>query len=314
MCKGGEKKLNKINTFFKKHKTKVIVYSSIFIVVLIISNILLNSAYSFVVSEYEKDPTCIQTCEDGINTLRKMKYYRNSKNYILRMKRSIVENYCDQHDFDEAENYLNRNYQDGMSDMYDKIEGWRDDYEEEQRLYYMETLEGRTKRVEKMYETMGFGGEEFIGDVPEHLVANIEYGDLDSIGYLLPVWNRNNTYLDMLKSVMLFADGDANIPDSTYYVYDWQVINGCDISAEDYEYYLRSNYKIDIDVDSVNVIQYCAMKQLMHSKVSTSQRILVFCMQGKYFVGGIYYGVGENTLSELVSVSGDYSGRLNEEY
>ena len=148
--------MNKINTFFKKHKTKVIVYSSIFIVVLIISNILLNSAYSFVVSEYEKDPTCIQTCEDGINTLRKMKYYRNSKNYILRMKRSIVENYCDQHDFDEAENYLNRNYQDGMSDMYDKIEGWRDDYEEEQRLYYMETLEGRTKRVEKMYETMGF--------------------------------------------------------------------------------------------------------------------------------------------------------------
>lgn len=117
--------MNKINTFFKKHKTKVIVYSSIFIVVLIISNILLNSAYSFVVSEYEKDPTCIQTCEDGINTLRKMKYYRNSKNYILRMKRSIVENYCDQHDFDEAENYLNRNYQDGMSDMYDKIEGWR---------------------------------------------------------------------------------------------------------------------------------------------------------------------------------------------
>ena len=88
--------MNKINTFFKKHKTKVIVYSSIFIVVLIISNILLNSAYSFVVSEYEKDPTCIQTCEDGINTLRKMKYYRNSKNYILRMKRSIVENYCDQ--------------------------------------------------------------------------------------------------------------------------------------------------------------------------------------------------------------------------
>ena len=70
--------MNKINTFFKKHKTKVIVYSSIFIVVLIISNILLNSAYSFVVSEYEKDPTCIQTCEDGINTLRKMKYYRNS--------------------------------------------------------------------------------------------------------------------------------------------------------------------------------------------------------------------------------------------
>ena len=82
--------MNKINTFFKKHKTKVIVYSSIFIVVLIISNILLNSAYSFVVSEYEKDPTCIQTCEDGINTLRKMKYYRNSKNYILRMKRSNV--------------------------------------------------------------------------------------------------------------------------------------------------------------------------------------------------------------------------------
>lgn len=37
-------------------------------------------------------------------------------------------------------------------------------------------------------------------------------------------------------------------------------------------------------------------------------------MQGKYFVGGIYYGVGENTLSELVPVRGDYSGRLNEEY
>lgn len=34
--------MNKINMFFKKHKTKVIVYSSIFIVVLIISNILLN--------------------------------------------------------------------------------------------------------------------------------------------------------------------------------------------------------------------------------------------------------------------------------
>lgn len=42
MCKIGEKQLNKINMFFKKYKTKVIVYSSIFIVVLIISNILLN--------------------------------------------------------------------------------------------------------------------------------------------------------------------------------------------------------------------------------------------------------------------------------
>ncbi len=39
MCKRGEKQLNKINMFFKKYKIMVIVYSSIFIIVLIIYKI-----------------------------------------------------------------------------------------------------------------------------------------------------------------------------------------------------------------------------------------------------------------------------------
>ena len=306
--------MNKFKSFCLNHKLKIILYGNLLIVALIISNILLNSTYEFVISEYEKDPTCIQTCEDGITTLKKMKYYKNSSNYILQMKRSIVQNYCDLHSFEEAENYLNRNYQDGMSDMYGKIEGWKADYEEQKRLNEMETLEGRTKRVQKMYETMGFGGEQFIGDIPDHLVLNIEYGDLDGIGYILPVWNRNNEYFDMLKSVMLFADGDANIPDSTYFVYDWHISNDNNISIGDYENYLQSEYKIDIDVDSVDVIEDVVKKQLMNSTVSTTQRILVFSMNGKYFLGGIYYGMGENTLEGLVSVSDDYHGKLSDEY
>ena len=110
--------MNKFKSFCLNHKLKIILYGNLLIVALIISNILLNSTYEFVISEYEKDPTCIQTCEDGITTLKKMKYYKNSSNYILQMKRSIVQNYCDLHSFEEAENYLNRNYQDGMSDMY----------------------------------------------------------------------------------------------------------------------------------------------------------------------------------------------------
>lgn len=75
-----------------------------------------------------------------------------------------------------------------------------------------------------------------------------------------------------------------------------------------------SEYKIDIDVDSVDVIEYVVKKQLMNSTVSTTQRILVFSMNGKYFLGGIYYGMGENTLEGLVSVSDDYHGKLSDEY
>ena len=113
---------------------------------------------------------------------------------------------------------------------------------------------------------------------------------------------------------MLFADGDANIPDSTYFVYDWHISNDNNISIGDYENYLQSEYKIDIDVDSVDVIEYVVKKQLMNSTVSTTQRILVFSMNGKYFLGGIYYGMGENTLEGLVSVSDDYHGKLSDEY
>ena len=178
----------------------------------------------------------------------------------------------------------------------------------------MESREGRTMRVYKMYETRGLGGESSISRVVQMLISNIEYGTLDDIGYILPVWNRNEQYLNMLKSDIINISGTSPDPYSTYYVEDWRVLSYEDIDKNDYRQYLADMYDINISVQGVYVIEYHIARRLLYSTVGSTQRMLVFETDNKYFVGGVYYGIGECTVDELRTVSDYYRGELDEEY
>ena len=307
--------MNKFREFVSTYKVKIIVYSCLLAASLIVANHLLKSTYDYVVTTYERNPNSIQICEDGIKTLSRMKYYKNSKNYIKEMKQSIVQSYCDSHQFEEAKNYLDKNFQEGFEYLYHVIEDRQAQYEEEERHRYMESREGRTERVYKMYETMGLGGENQMSAVPRQLISKIEYGTLDDIGYLLPVWNRNEKYFDMLKSNLIRRTADIYDPYTTYYVEDWHIVDDSNVETYTYEQYLSDLYDINIEVEEVDVIEYDIRKSSDYYNMSESgKRMLVFKTEGKYFLGGIYIGGGESSLGWLIQVGDHYNGILIDEY
>ncbi len=57
------------------------------------------------------NPDNISACEDSIATLSRMKYYKNSRNYIRQIKRTIIKDYCAVYQFDEAKKYLETSYE-----------------------------------------------------------------------------------------------------------------------------------------------------------------------------------------------------------
>ena len=103
----------KIKNYILNHKIRLLILLVLLIGSVVFAMFSLNSTYNYVIDQYENGHDNIQVCEDGITTLNRMRYYRNSQNYIRQMKRSIIEDYCNIGQFEEAKNYLDRNYEIG---------------------------------------------------------------------------------------------------------------------------------------------------------------------------------------------------------
>ena len=179
--------------YIKAHKIRLTILVLLLIAALIIALFSLESSYNYAISEYEMNPDNISACEDSIATLSRMKYYKNSRNYIRQIKRTIIMDYCASYQFDEAKKYLDRNYEKSLEDMYDEIEKSRADYEKAQEEREYNSAEGRTKRIEKMYNEMGIGGCDEDYYVFEILASDLQHATLHDIEYTLPIWNRNET-------------------------------------------------------------------------------------------------------------------------
>ena len=85
--------MEKIKEYIKKHKISLSILMVLLVAAIIFALIQLETTYDFVVEQYETSPDDIQTCEDGVTALSRMKYYRNSRNYIRQMKLSVIVNY-----------------------------------------------------------------------------------------------------------------------------------------------------------------------------------------------------------------------------
>jgi hypothetical protein len=305
----------------KAHKVKVSVYAAILLVAIISNRLILKSVYEYTVDQYERYGSNAQVCEDGIATFRRMKYDKQAKHYIRQMTISGVEDYCEQGQFTEAENFLNENYDEALEYLYTRISSAKTVYEEEQRKLEEErqeaerrarynSAEGRTERVKKMYSTMGLGGITEGNLVIDKLVAGIELYSLDSIGYLLPVWNRNQEYFDMLMYWFRHC-------------YDW--VNGNSIFNMSVQYtepstmtkptkqtvinHFRNTYNLNIDIQDFAV--YKAMiwqSEGVNAGHGQEFEVFVFKTEDRWFFGGFFYMTYDDKLESVVPGNKFYTG------
>ena len=311
-------------SFWKGHKKKVIVYASLILVSIIANRIILKSVYDYTVEQYEQHGDCVQVCEDGIATFRRMKYYKNAKNYIRQMTITAVEDYCEQNQYVEAENFLNENYDEDLQYLYAEITSKEKGYEEEQQRLEAEreaeqkkmehdSTAGRTERVKKMYQTMGFGGDENGHLIIGKMVAGIEYASLDTIGYLLPVWNRNDMYFQMLM-------------DWFHHCYDW--VNGNSLHNLSVQYvkdskmtkpnrntviqYFRRTYNIDIEIQDFKVYTFMLWQsEGINSGHGKEFEVFVFETDNRWFFGGFFSLTYDDDLVSVIPGNKYYNGIID---
>ena len=304
----------KIKNYILNHKIRLLILLVLLIGSVVFAMFSLNSTYNYVIDQYENGHYNIQVCEEGITTLNRMKYYRNSQNYIRQMKRSIIEDYCNIGQFEEAKNYLDRNYEKSIDDMYGRIEQCKKEYDEAQRIKKYNSIEGRTERVEKMYQQMGLGGTDYGNFVVDVLASNLEYGTLEDVGYVLPVWNRNEVYYAMLKDNFGRGQGWlAGNKVTNYYLQSCEKSESIEITKEQYKNYLRKTYRIDVDVQAVGVLTYMLYEDTETGGQGFSNNMLVFAVNDKWFFGGIFSDTFDNTVDTLVPADNQYEGQLIEE-
>ncbi|MBR1508072.1 MAG: hypothetical protein IJ619_08740 [Eubacterium sp.] len=312
----------KITEFVKKHKVKIIIYASLFVVAIIVAAVLLESTYEYIVSGYEKDSYNIYVCEEGISTFKKMRFYKQSDHYINQMKKTGIEGLCKDGRFEDAKNFLNRNYDESLEDMYSYIDTASEEYEKEQARIEYNSTEGRTKRVKTMYETMGIGGVQTTEYIIQQLDFYLEYGTIEDIGNIFPVWNRNEIYLDMVKSDIKRG---FNLADY-HFTTDEFMVAGKKFTEWDkkiYKDYLKRTYNINIDVQEV-YLEPCYVHNLYNGGQSTSGitiYVIEFATEGRWFFGGFITKLGlgdENdveklTVNDIKPVSTYYEGQLIDE-
>ena len=315
----------KLATGVKAHKLKVIIYSALVIAAFIANRCILKSVYDHTIDQYERYGNNPQVCEDGIATFRRMKYYKQAKHYIRQMIISGVDDYCAQNQFTEAENFLNENYDESMEYLYSRISARKTAYEEEQRKIeeerkeaerraYYNSMEGRTERVKKMYETKGLGGITEGNLVIDKMVAGIEFGSLETLGYLLPVWNRNQEYFDMLM-------------DWFRHCYDW--VNGNPLYNMSVQYtvpstmvhpkkqtvvnYFRRTYNIDIDIQD-----YAVWKAMIWQSEGRNSGhgqefdVFVFKTEDRWFFGGFFGMTYDDKLQSVIPGNKYYTGVIDD--
>ena len=305
--------MEKIKEYIKKHKISLSILMGLLVVAIIFALVQLETTYDFVVEQYETFPDDIQTCEDGVTALSRMKYYRNSRNYIRQMKRSVIENYCKMGQFDEAKKYLDKNYEKDLEELYDKIEEERAAYEEEQRVAKYNSSEGRTERVEKMYKEMGLGGCDYADYVLDTLALHLQGTTLHDLEYILPVWNRNETYFEMMvKDIMQGNFLDLESGSVIYYIKDYKVDEDIKYSASQYKRYLHETYNIDINVQDVAIYSYMAWVQDGQVGNGDTNYMIVFKTEDKWFFGGIISRDSQN-FGSIIPASSQYNGELIDE-
>ena len=305
--------MGKIREYIKTHKISLSILMGLLVAAIIFALVQLETTYDFVVEQYETSPDDIQTCEDGVTALSRMKYYRNSRNYIRQMKRSVIENYCKMGQFDEAKKYLDKNYEKDLEELYDEIEEKRVAYEEEQRIAKYNSSEGRTERVEKMYDQMGLGGCDYADYVLDTLALHLQGTTLHDLEYILPVWNRNETYFQMMvKDIMQGNYFDLENPSVTYYIKDYKIDENINYSTYQYKQYLRETYSIDIDVQDVAVYSYMAWAEEVQVGSGVSNYMIVFKAEDKWFFGGVISRDSQN-FGSIIPASSQYNGELIEE-
>ena len=305
--------MEKIRSYICEHKIRFIILSALLLGSIIFAWVQLELTYNFVIDEYEKGHDNIQTCEDGVTALSRMKYYKNSKNYIKQMKRSIIEDYCDRGQFEEAKNYLDRNYEESLEDMYMKIEKCKSDYEEAQRIEKYNSIEGRTERVKKMYEQMGVGGCDEDYYVLEALQYKLYNSTLHDLEYILPVWNRNETYYSMMvNDIMKGVQFDINNYYTYYGIEDYSIEEDYKFYPFTYKKHLQDTYNIDIDVQEVNVYTYMARTENSYSGISFRNYLVVFKTEDKWFFGGVLSS-SQRTSYSIIPADSHYKGEIIEE-
>lgn len=305
--------MGKIKEYIKTHKISLGILVGLLVAAIIFALVQLETTYDFVVEQYETSPDDIQTCEDGVTALSRMKYYRNSRNYIRQMKRSVIENYCKMGQFDEAKKYLDKNYENDLEELYDEIEEKRVAYEEEQRIAKYNSSEGRTERVEKMYKQMGIGGCDYADYVLDTLALHLQGATLNDIEYILPVWNRNETYFKMMaKDIMQGNYYDLESGSVTYYIKDYSVDEDIKYSASQFKRYLHETYNIDIDVQDVVIYSYMAWAEDSYSGFGTGNDMIVFKTEDKWFFGGVISRDFRDS-DTIIPASSQYNGELIEE-
>lgn len=321
-----EKYKNKLVGSLKTHKKKVIIYAVLILGVFITNRIILASVYDYVVDQYERNGNCAQVCEDGIDTFRRMKYYKQAKNYIRQMTISGVEDYCNEHDYVGAVNFLNEYYDDSFEYLYGEISTAKAGYEAEQKRLEAEreeaarkekhdSVEGRTERVKKMYRSMGLGGVDNGNLIMEIMTSRIENASLSTIGELLPVWNRNETYflmlMDWYKHAFNWVEGNSL---QNMWVQDVRVSDKITTTPAKYKAYLRRTYNIDIDVQDVNVWIFMLCQQdSMNSWHGQEFEMVSFKTDGKCFFGGIFTMSYDDKLISLAPGNKYYNGVIADE-
>ena len=316
----------KLATVVKNHKVKVIIYSAVVIAAIIANRVILKSVYDYTIDQYERYGSNPQVCEDGIATFRRMKYYKQSKHYIRQMTISGVEDYCREGQFTEAANFLNENYDEELEYLYSKISSEKTAFEEEkrkkekerqeaERLAKYNSMEGRTERVKKMYETMGLGGITEGNLVIDKMVAGIDTCSLDSIGYLLPVWNRNQEYYDMLldwfRHCYEWVNGNSIFNMSVTYTVPSTMTKPTKQTVVNH---FRKTYKLDIDIQDFAV--YTAMiwqSEGMISGHGNEYEVFVFKTEDRWFFGGFFYMTYDDKLQSVIPGDKYYTGVIADE-
>ena len=287
----------------------VIIVSTVIIALIIIvfAFISLNNTYENTIRKYETFTDDIPICEDCIDTFSKMKFYKNSSNYIIQIKRTIIENYCAMNQYKEAKNYLDRNYEKALDDMYAKIDNEKKEYEDKQFLEensaddngnyndtdaLKENSDDVLNNSMNTYASGGVGGCDNGYYVIETLKENYPKSSFQDFSFIFPIWNRNEAYYEqMRKDIMQGINYDYENSGEFYGLIDYSdisfYVDSVTVSISDYENYIRYMYNRDDTIQDIRLYECVMVAGPVNDSKAVYKKVIAFETNDRWFYGGI---------------------------
>ena len=293
MLEKTKKFYTKLNEYLDAHKLKVIIICTVGFILLTAFLFYRKFTYETITSYYDSGSyknADIDEILDYYDKAESIYSYKDSSVYVKLYGDKIIDNYCSRKEYEKAEFFAENHKHLNKDTLLQKIEAYRLDAEREEKEEYENSVEGRTKRLEKYEKSHGIGGANYDDTIIPEVFDNLFTYD-NKMDDVLPTWNKNSVYKNMLRQYINESYGSYDI----FYV-DYSSIKKCKytISAMDYKRYLEDRYDISVDISDVVIYDFNYDMEYnwlnsngSHCRTEYYLKAVLFCRDGKWFFGDI---------------------------